>query len=256
MNISDFKKETGGIEVSSSIRIGIVGDLDLNRPSHKATNEALSHCADYLGINIELQWLPTESLERDADKSLSNFDGLWCAPGSPYMSMKGVLKAIRFARENDYPFIGTCGGFQHAVIEYAQNKLGLHDIQHVEDDPGASNFFITALSCSLVGETRTIFINKDSMIYKFYNKTEVEERFNCNFGLNPNYQKLIDENGFKVVGTDENGEARILELPQHKFFIATLFQPQLSSLPTNPHKLIAAYLTCTKEFRMSKHLDK
>jgi CTP synthase (UTP-ammonia lyase) len=59
---------------------------------------------------------------------------------------------------------------------------------------------------------------------------------------------LIDESGFKVVGTDERGEMRILELPQNKFFIATLFQPQLSSLPTNPHKLILAYLTCSKEF--------
>lgn len=250
-----FKKEIGGIEVSSSIKIGIIGDFDSKRPSHQATNEALRHCADYLGMNVELQWLPTGSLEQDADKSIGDFDGLWCAPGSPYVSMRGALKAIRFARENDYPFIGTCGGFQHAVIEYAQNKLGLNDVQHAEYDSGASHFFITALSCSLVGETRTIFINKNAMIYKFYNKTEVEERYNCNFGLNPNYQKLIDEDGFKVVGTDETGEARILELPQNNFFIATLFQPQLSSLPTNPHKLIVAYLACAKEFHIAKQLS-
>jgi len=95
--------------------------------------------------------------------------------------MKGTLKAIQFARENDYPFIGTYGGFQHAVIEYAQNKLGLNDAQYEEDDSDASKLFITALSCSLVGETRKIFINKNSMIYKFYDKTEVEERYNCNF---------------------------------------------------------------------------
>lgn len=251
---SKILKTAGGIEMSSSIKIGIIGDLDLKRPSHKATNEALRHCADYLKINLELQWLPTELLERDTDKSISNFDGLWCAPGSSYISMKGALKAIQFARENDYPFIGTCGGFQHAVIEYAQNKLGLNDVQHAEYDPSASNLFITALSCSLIGETRKIFINKSSMIYKFYNKIEVEERYNCNFGLNPNYQKLIDENGFKVVGTDEKGEARILELPRNNFFVATLFQPQLSSLFTNPHKLIIAYLTCAKEFHISEHL--
>lgn len=140
--------------MSSSIKIGIIGDFDLERPSHKATNEALNHCADYLEINLELQWLPTESLERDADRSISKFDGLWCAPGSPYKSMKGALNAIRFAREKDYPFIGTCGGFQHAVIEYAQNKLGLNDPQHAEYGPNGSNLFITALSCSLVGETR------------------------------------------------------------------------------------------------------
>lgn len=241
-----FAKDTRGIRVSSLIKIGIVGDFESERLSHKATNEAFNHCADYLGINIDIQWLATESLETNADKIISKFDGLCCAPGV-YTSMTGALNAIRFARENDYPFIGTCGGFQHTVIEYARNKLKLNDVQHEEYSPDALNLIITALSCSLVGETRKVFIKKDSRIYKVYNETEVEERFSCNFGINPDYRKLIDESGFKIVGTDEKGEARILELPQNKFFVATLFQPQLSSLPTNPHKLILAYLSSSKE---------
>ena len=106
---------------------------------------------------------------------------------------------------------------------------------------------ITALSCSLAGEMRKIFIDKSSRAYRFYDKAAVEERFSCNFGINPDYRKLIDESGFKVVGTDEKGEARILELPQNRFYVATLFQPQLNSLPTNPHKLILAFLTHAKE---------
>jgi CTP synthase (UTP-ammonia lyase) len=238
--------------MSNLIRIGIIGDFDPVRPSHKATNEALNHSADYLGINLEVQWLPTKALERNTDNMISKFDGLWCSPGSPYESMEGALNAIQFAREKDYPFIGTCGGFQHTVIEYARNKLGLIDAQHAELDPNAPNLVITALSCSLVGEIRKIFISKNSRTYRFYNETEVMERFTCNFGINPEYRKLIDESGFKVVGTDEKGEARILELPKNKFFIATLFQPQLSSLNTNPHKLILAYLACSKEFHLYK----
>lgn len=230
--------------MSKLIRIGIIGDFDGERASHKATNEALQHCAGYLRMKLDLQWLPTESLDGDIDKTMSNFDGLWCAPGSPYKSMNGAINAIRFAREKDYPFIGTCGGFQHAVIEYAQNKLKLNDVRHEEYDPDASNLFITALSCSLLGETRKIFIKPSAKVFNFYCQTEVEERYNCNFGVNPKYQKLIDETGFNVVGTDEKGEARILELPHNKFYIATLFQPQLSSTPANPHKLILAYLKC------------
>lgn len=229
------------------IKIGIIGDFELERPSHKATNEALNHCANYLGINIDLQWLPTKLLERDTHKYVSDFDGLWCSPGI-YKSMKGTLNAIQVAREKNYPFIGTCAGFQHTVIEYARNKLGIN-AQHAEYAPDDSNLVITALSCSLVGQTRKIFVNKNSKVYKFYNATEVEERFTCNFGINPNYQKLIDESGLKVTGTDENGAVRILELSQNTFFIATLFQPQLSSLPTHPHKLILAYLNHAKEFQ-------
>lgn len=236
-----------------SINIGIIGDFDSKRPSHKATNEALRHCAERLKINVDIQWLPTESLERDVDNSLGKFHGLWCSPGSPYKSMKGAINAIRFAREKDYPFIGTCGGFQHAVIEYAKNKLELADVQHGEYDSDASNLFITALSCSLVGEVRKIIINKNSAVFSIYNMTEIEERYNCNFGINPYYQKLIDENGFKIAGSDENGEARILELPQNKFFVATLFQPQLSSFPADPHRLILAYLSCAKEFAIGSN---
>jgi CTP synthase (UTP-ammonia lyase) len=133
--------------VSNFIKIGIIGDFESERPSHKATNEALNHCADYLGINLKLQWLPTESLERDTDKSIIKFDGLWCAPGV-YKSMKGALNTIQFAREKNYPFIETCAGFQHTVIEYARNKLGLNDAQHEEYNPDASNLIITAIMFS------------------------------------------------------------------------------------------------------------
>jgi len=237
--------------VNTSIRIGIIGDYEPERLSHKATIDAINHCADKLKININLQWIPTESLEKDAGNNLCSFDGLWCAPGV-YKNEKGALNAIQFARENDYPFIGTCAGFQYTVIEYARNVLGLKEAQHAEYNPDAANLIITALSCSLVGETRKIFISENSMSYNYYNKTEAEERFSCNFGINPNYRKLIEKSGFKVVGTDENGEVRILELPQNKFYIATLFQPQLSSLPENPHKLILAFLTCTNEFHYEK----
>jgi len=231
------------------IKIGIIGDLEPERPSHKATNEALHHCSDHFGIDLEIQWLPTNSLEVDVDEKIKSFNGLWCAPGSPYKSMKGALNAIRYARVNDYPFIGTCGGFQHAAIEYVQNHLGLVNVQHEEYDPFGSNFFITTLSCSLLGETRRILLNKNSLVYTYYNEIEIEERYNCNFGMNVEFQKLIDESGFTVAGTDENGEARILELTQNRFYVATLYQPQLSSTLEKPHKLIIEYFRACMKFK-------
>lgn len=236
--------------MDSFVNIGIIGDFDSNRQSHRATNEALNHCANYLGIELAIQWLTTESLERGIDH-ISGFDAFWCAPGV-YKSEKGALNAIQFARETNAPFIGTCAGFQYTVIEYARDKLGLNDVQHAEYNPTASDLIITPLSCSLVGETRKVFITKHSTVYKYYNKTEVEERFSCMFGLNPIYRQLIDESGFKVVGTDEQGEVRILELTKNNFYITTLFQPQLSSLPTKPHKLILAYLACARESRLNR----
>lgn len=93
---------------------------------------------------------------------MREYDAFWCAPGSPYRSLTGALDAIRFAREERVPFIGTCGGFQHAVIEYARNVLGFADARHAEYDPYASSdLFISALSCSPFGETMRVEIEPD-----------------------------------------------------------------------------------------------
>jgi CTP synthase (UTP-ammonia lyase) len=236
----------------SCVRIGIIGDFDIERPSHIATNEAISHCAKYLGLEIEISWLSTETFEKDNTECLVSFDGLWCAPGSPYKSMMGAINAIHFARVKHYPFIGTCGGFQHAVMEFAYNKLGYKEISEKSFDPYYSELFLAPLSCSLVGETRIIRIDKDSKVFQIYEKDENEERFNCSFGLNPKYQELIDSNGFLVVGTDETGDARILELDESSFYIATLFQPQLSSTTIKPHKLILAFLEHASSFKANR----
>jgi len=92
--------------VKNNVRIGIIGDFNPDYPSHIATNEAINHTGEAMGISIEVEWLPTRSLEKQP-ASLAQFDALWCSPGSPYLSMEGALQAIRFAREQDYPFLGT-----------------------------------------------------------------------------------------------------------------------------------------------------
>jgi CTP synthase (UTP-ammonia lyase) len=94
--------------MNRTLRVGIIGDFDPSYPSHIATNEALRHAARALSLSVGSSWLPTQSLDdRGSETALEQFDALWCAPGSPYKSMKGALRAIRFARERDWPFVGT-----------------------------------------------------------------------------------------------------------------------------------------------------
>ena len=233
--------------MDSTIKIGIIGDYD-GRPSHLATEDAIKHGAKKLALDVEYKWLPTTRFDTNAQE-LESYHGIWCSPGSPYKSMNGALNAIRFARENNCPFIGTCGGFQHAVIEFGRNVLHINALEDTNFNPYESNDYITALSCSLVGQTRKITINKDSILYDIYNSTEIIEKYNCNFGLNKCYQNLLNENGFQVIGIDENEEARIMTLENNTFFIASLFQPQLSSTYENPHPLIIRYLTAAKNFK-------
>ena len=233
--------------MKATIKIGVIGDYD-DRPSHKATNEAIRHCALYLGLKQETLWIATDSLKEGGEQKLIGFDALWCAPGSPYKSAQGAMNAIAFARENDYPFIGTCGGFQHAVLEFARDILGFAQIRQTDFDPYAPNLFISALCCSLIGETRNIFLVKGTKVAQIYGVESAEERYNCNFGLNDKIEDQMTARGFIVAGGDEDGNTRILELTQNKFFIATLFQPQLSSTPQNPHRLILAYLKSAQIF--------
>ncbi len=94
--------------MNQPLQVGIIGDFDQRSPSHAATNEALSHAARVLFLTLDRSWLPTQSLDdKGSETILKQYDALFCAPGSPYKSINGALKAIRFAREHDRPFVGT-----------------------------------------------------------------------------------------------------------------------------------------------------
>ena len=125
----------------------------------------------------------------------------------------------------------------------------MQDATHEEIGPDGSIYFISKLSCSLVGETQAVHITPGTMTFHAYGKEKVTEQFNCNYGLNEKYRNEIKKGELKIVGVDNNGEARIVELSNHRFFIATLFLPQLSSTSVLPHPLIVAYLRAAIAFR-------
>jgi len=231
-----------GSNRKNTMKIGIIGDYNPAFPPHPATSEAIRHAAESLGLTTETEWIPTDSISPSPDARLSEFAGLWASPGSPYRSMAGALSGIRFAREHGVPLLGTCGGLQHMVVEFARNVMGFKDATHAEYDPYASTLFVTPLACSLAGKTLPIKLSSESRVSAMYGTTDVVERYYCNFGLNPDYYDELQQKGLCIVGTDSDGEARVLELPHHRFYIGTLFVPQARSEPGKPHPLIVAYL--------------
>jgi CTP synthase (UTP-ammonia lyase) len=120
--------------------------------------------------------------------------------------------------------------------------LGILDADHEETSPDSSNLVISKLTCSLVGEAQTIRIMPGTLARQVYGEEETVEEFRCNYGLNLEYRDKISIGELKVAGVDSNGEVRMVELSDHRFFIATLFLPQLCSSPDKPHRLIVAYL--------------
>jgi len=219
-------------------RIGVIGDYNPDNPTHLATNEAIQHAAEILAeCSFECIWLPT-----DQRHQFDEYQGLLCSPGSPYRSLESALLGIQCAREQMIPFLGTCGGSQHLVLEYARNVMGIREAAHAESDPYASCLFITPLSCSLVGKTMEVSMKLGTQAADIYRNTRASERYYCNFGLNPAYQDQLVGAGLVISGTDEAGEARIMELPSHPFFIGTLFVPQANSAKGKPHPIVLAFL--------------
>jgi CTP synthase (UTP-ammonia lyase) len=101
---------------------------------------------------------------------------------------------------------------------------------------------ISRLSCSLAGVAQAILLEPNSLIQRIYGKSPIMEDFACNYGLNPNYHRVFARSELRIVGAHADGEVRIVELPTHPFYIATLFLPQVRSTAGQPHPLIVAYL--------------
>lgn len=222
------------------IRIGLIGDFDASVPAHQAIPRAVALAADVLGVSATTEWIPTTEIRDDV--RVAPFDGLWCVPASPYRSMDGALRAIRFAREELRPYLGTCGGFQHAVIEYARNVLGWDDAEHAESAPEASRQVISPLACALVEVTDVIRFRAGSRIAAAYGCAEAEEGYHCRYGLNPLFRDTLVSGPLRIAAEDAAGDVRAVELDGHPFFVATLFQPERAALSGRIPPLVTAFV--------------
>ena len=225
-------------------KVAIIGDFSSSKALHCATNAAIAHSRDFLRAKLCHEWIPTNQIEQNFSLITSSYAGFWIAPGAFYEHMEQVLRIIAFAREASIPTLGTCGGFQLMVIEFARNVLQIKEADHEERVPGkTSKLVITSLPCSLKGKTGEIFLTKaPSKVASLLQTSSLTEHFYCNFGVAPEYRRALQDHGFIIVGTGADQEVRIMELQNHRFFIGTLFAPQASSSEQNPHKLITGFL--------------
>ncbi|MFJ4189126.1 hypothetical protein [Kitasatospora sp. NPDC089509] len=219
-------------------RIALVGDRSPAVRSHARIPGLLDALAERDQLVLDAYWIPTEDAE--APGALDGFDAVWLLPGSPYRSEAGALAAIRTAREERIPFLGTCAGFQHAVLEFARDVCGLADTVHGEQDPEREQQVIVPLACSLVGHEGAVVITPDTLAERALGTSRSLERYHCNYGLNADYLDRLRAHGLRFSGADESDQVRILELPGHPFFLASLFQPELSGDGTRAHPMIRA----------------
>ncbi|MFF0344371.1 hypothetical protein [Kribbella sp. NPDC004875] len=218
-------------------RLALVGDRSPHVRSHARIPGLLARLEERDQLELDVYWVPTA----DVDDALDGFDGIWLLPGSPYRSEAGAITAIRIARERGIPFLGTCAGFQHAMLEFARDVCGAGDVQHGETTPDADDLLIVPLQCSLDGHEGAIQVTPGTLAAALLGSERSMERYHCSYGLDSSRLDLLRDHGMVFSGYDDAGDPRIAELPEHPFFLATLFQPELAGDGARPHPFVQAF---------------
>lgn len=220
-------------------RIALVGDRSPHVRSHTRIPGLFEVLRAQHGIGVDAYWVPTpDATETD----LSGFDGIWLLPGSPYQSEEGALHAVRVAREHRIAFLGTCGGFQHLLLEFARTVCGIADASHGESEPDADRQLIVPLACSLVGHEGAVNLTPGSLAERVFGVERSVERYHCAYGLDHAYLPELTRHGLRFTGFDDDGEVRVAELDGHPFLMGTLFQPELAGDGSRCHVVIRAFV--------------
>ena len=232
-----------------STAIALVGDFKPDAIAHQAIPIALALAGQVEQRPVSWEWVPTTTI-REPARDLARFSGIWVTPASPYASMAGALAAIRWARETRRPIFGSCGGFQHMLIEFARDVVGLTAADTSETNPTGSESVVDALACSLVEQTGPLRFTPGSRVHAIYGRDTAVEGYHCRYGLNDAYRVRLEAAGLRFTAFDQNGEIRAAELPEavHPFFVGTLFQPERTALRSEVPPLTRALVHAAAQF--------
>ena len=217
-------------------RVVLIGDRNPDYVTHRELDAVLK----LLPATVRAEWVGTDTAEA---MHTSDADGVWLVPGTPYRNDHAVFAAITTARTSGQPFLGTCGGFQYAVIEFARNVAGLPGAHHAETAPDAKELVVDRLACSLIGEERRVTPVPGTRLHTVCGSAPFIGFHWCNFGVASAYIQRLAAHGLVIGAYADDAGVEAVELAEHPFFMATLFQPQMGSLAGHPlHPLIEAFV--------------
>jgi CTP synthase (UTP-ammonia lyase) len=239
---------------SAPVHVAIVGDRDPAIVAHQGVERSLALGDTSPEQHLVPEWLSTDTIAALDDARLERADGVWCVPVSPYRSEAGALAAIRHARERGVPFLGTCGGFQHAVLEYARHVLGQADACHAETAPEGALQVIAPLACALVEQSEEVDVVVDSRLHRIVGAGTTTEGYHCSFGVHPELESRLFGHPLVVCARGAGKEVRAIELREHPFFVGTLFQPERKALTGVVHPLVAAFFAAARAHAAARRL--
>jgi len=218
------------------VRIVALGDREISYLTHREIDAALT----LMPGDVNCAWVTTDSAEA---RDLADVDGVWLLPGTPYRDDEAAYRAIRYCVETHTPFLGTCGGFQYACVELARMLAGAAGAAHAETEPDSDELVIEPLACSLYGERRTVVPVPGTRLATSCGSQPFAGYHYCGYGLTEEFAQRLRAAGVVVSAHADAVGVEVIELPDHPFFIATVFQPQVgASTSQQLHPLIRSLL--------------
>ena len=239
--------------LNKEVTIGLVGKYVSLQDAYLSVSEALSHAGYFHMAKVNIEWINAgELVDGDAKEYLSHLDGILVPGGFGPRAIEGKIKAITYARENNVPYLGLCLGMQTATIEYARNVCNMKGANSTEMDPDTPYPVIDYLpeqyeGIAMGGTLRLGLYNCDieegTLAHKVYGSTSIKERHRHRYEFNNIYKKQLEDGGLVFSGMNpETGLAEIVEIPGHKFFIASQFHPEFLSRPQRSHPLFRDFI--------------
>ncbi len=243
-----------------SVRIAVVGKYTELVDSYKSVNEALVHGGIANDVRVNIDWLSSEDIRGPEDANrLADYDGLLVPGGFGVRGVEGMVLAIRWARENSLPFFGICLGLQSAIIEFARDVCNLEESHSREFAPECSDPVVSLMDSQRkvtdMGGTMRLGaypcqLAPGSRAAQIYGVHEISERHRHRYEVNNEYRDILSENGMRLSGLSPDGLlVEIIEIPDHLWFIATQFHPELRSRPAHPHPLFASFIEAAVQRR-------
>ncbi|RLF54437.1 MAG: CTP synthetase [Thermoplasmata archaeon] len=253
-------------DLREEVKVGIVGKyFDIGSfklfDSYISVIEAIKHASWKNGFRPRIEWIDSKDFEKDKRKLkiLDELDAVVVPGGFGLSGIEGKIRAIEYCRTNNIPYLGLCLGMQLAVVEFARNVCNLKDANSTEIDENTPHPVITCLpeQIEILRESRygasmrlgsyPAHLKKGTLVHKLYGKDIVYERHRHRYEVNPDYVEILEKNGMVFSGKSPDGKLmEFLELPDHRFFVATQAHPEFKSRPMKPSPLFDGLIRSAK----------
>lgn len=249
------------------VDIALVGKYVDFRDSYISLSEALLHGGIHTRTRVNIHYIESQEIEARGTGCLRGMDGIVVPGGFGDRGIEGKILAVRYAREHDVPYLGICLGLQVAVIEYARHVAGLEGAGSTEFNPHTPHPVIALITewqtgaghveerdenSELGGTMRLgaqkVFLEEGSLAAEMYGSTEISERHRHRYEVNNNYRKRLGEAGLRFSGVSVDDLVEMIELPDHRWFVASQFHPEFTSSPRDGHPLFKGFITAARQY--------